>query len=949
MSLDSSSPLLRTIDGDVDFSEQTRLLYATDASIYRETPAGVIAPRSTTDVCQIVEYARKMETSITPRGAGSSLTGNAIGAGIVVDFERYFDNIVDVNPDGRTVTVQPGVVLDNLNAHLKEYGLYFPPDPSTSGTCTIGGMVANDAAGAHSVRHGTTRDNVQSVECVLADGTVERFERLSSDDVASKCDRDDRVGEIYRTVRDIGIEYVDEIDARYPDVDRNSSGYDLDTAIGQDGSWVDLSKLITGSEGTLAAITEVTLEVAERPETRIAALVFYEDIITAADAVPGVLEADPSVVELIDDAVLGYAREAWGIDLVPQNTGAALLIEAETTAELQETRLEELVSAATTESTVSVERAINDAAQNDIWKIRKASNPLLNRQPGDEQALSFIEDAAVPPEQLAEYLDRVGEILAAHDLRASVFGHAGQGVLHIKPFLNLKTQQDRNKLRSVSEQVHDLVLDVGGCVSGEHGDGRLRSTYLESMYGEDLYAAFIQLKRAFDPDDVFNPAKVVPTQDGSLAEVDDELRYDNYSPEPIDTALSFDEENGFSSLVEQCNGCSKCRTTDAGVMCPSYRAVEAESTTTRGRANMLREALNGTLGEDAITSDWFQEEVLELCLSCKACERECPTGTDISKLKTEVKHQKHQKSGVPLRSQLFGNVRTLNRLGSLFTPVSNWLADSRPARWLMEKALGIDQRRELPEFASESLEAWFQSYTPSNQSNENGEVILFADCYTNYNHPEVGQAAVEILDYCGYTVELLETACCGRPALSQGMVEKARADAETNVERLGDRVAEDVPILSVEPSCVSALEEYSDLVDDPRGIPTVARTVVEFLHQEGALTQVDFTPTGERVAVHGHCHSKARGRDQAPLELLRTAAFEVEPVESTCCGMAGAFGYEAEHYDLSVSLGDELATKLDAIDADHVVTTGASCSQQVAERYAQSTHPLVLLADCLER
>ncbi|QZP39568.1 FAD-binding and (Fe-S)-binding domain-containing protein [Halobaculum magnesiiphilum] len=937
------------LDGEVDFGAAARRLYATDASIYEVEPSGVTFPRSREDVREIVAFAREHNLSITARGAGSSLTGNAVGEGIVVDCERHLDDVVAVDPDAQTVTVQPGVVLDNLNEMLEAHDLHFPPDPSTSSTCTIGGMVANDAAGAHSVRHGTTRDNVRRVECVLADGTVADFRHYEGADLEAVLERDDRIGEVHRTVRDIVAEHAAEIDARYPDVERNSSGYDLESTADPDGEWLDLSRLVVGSEGTLGVITEVTLELTERPETRAAALVFYDDVVSAAAAVAGTLEADPSTVELIDDGLLGYARDAWGFDLVPEDAGAALLVEVETTLAAQEGDLDAAVAAARTDATVAVERATDDAMQDRLWKVRKASNPLLNRRMGDEQAPSFIEDAAIPPESLPTYLERVGDVLREHDLEASVFGHAGQGVLHIKPFLNLQEEADREALRAVSERVHDIVLDIGGCVSGEHGDGRLRSQYLPLMYGDELYSAFVEVKRTFDPEDVCNPAKVVPSRDGELASVDEDLRFEGYDPAAVDTALDFGDEDGLDSLVEQCNGCSKCRTTGSGVMCPSYRATGEEITSTRGRANMLRAAIDGELGEDALTSDEFQEAVLDRCLACKACETECPTGVDMAKIKTEAKYQKHEEEGVPLRARLFGNVRVLNRVGSALAPLANRLKEFGPGRVLAEKTLGIDQRRTLPPFAAEPFPEWVASHEPHPAAGERGTVALFPDCYTAYNHPEVGQATVRLLESLGYAVEVPEVDCCGRAALSQGLVEQARGFAETNADILGAYADRGVPVVGVEPSCVSALTEYDNLLDEPNGVPAVSRTVASFLRDRvdaGAIDLADAADTTDAtVAFHGHCHATTKGWDVDPVALLRQTGYEVQPVDATCCGMAGAFGYETEHYDLSTTLGAELEAKLDTTDADLVAASGASCSQQLADRDVETHHPMELLAE----
>ena len=845
------------------------------------------------------------------------------------------------------MTVEPGVVLDRLNDRLAADGLYFPPDPSTSSTCTIGGMVANDAAGAHSVRHGTTSDNVRAVECVFADGTTATLEHVEGDRLADVLSRDDNYGELGRVTHDIAQTHADEIADRYPAVERNSSGYDLEDSAASDGSWLDLSKLLTGSEGTLGVITEVTLELTERPETQTAALVFYDDVVSAAAAVESTLTADPSAVELIDADILRYARDAWGFELVPADAGAALLVEVEGDAAIIDDRLTEAVEAATTDATVAVERADSPDEMETLWTVRKASNPLLNRRPGDEQALSFVEDAAIPPARLPEYLERVREILLEYDVDASVFGHAGQGVLHVKPFLDLKTEDDRKRLRAISEAVHEVVLELGGCVSGEHGDGRLRSEYLEAMYGETLYEAFQDVNCAADPADVFNPANVVPDADGRLAKNDENLRYEGYDPEVVSTALDFVDEEGFDSLIEQCNGCSKCKTTEGGVMCPSYRAQEDEIMSTRGRANALRAAVDGRLGEDALTSEWFETEVMDLCLSCKACETECPTGVDMAKLKTEVKHQRHQAEGVPLRSRLFANVRTLNRVGSALAPLSNRLASLSVGRKVLERAVGIDRRRRLPAFASESFQAWFDAHDPHAAAGDRGAVVLYPDCYMAYNHPAVGRAAVRLLERAGYAVEVPDVSCCGRPALSQGMIEHAREDALDNVETLEEYVAADVPVLAGEPSCVSALHEYEDLLDDPSGVPDAASSVSAFLLDEVETDTDVFASAakGVHVAAHTHCHSKAKGFDEMPVALLERAGYDVDVVDATCCGMAGAFGYETEHYDLSMTLGEDLNAKVEALDPDIVATTGSSCSQQFEDLDRETVHPLVLLDD----
>lgn len=934
--------------GNVATGDAERALFATDASVYRQQPEIVVFPQTVTDVQEAIAFASETGRSVTARGAGSSLTGNAIGSGVIIDTTRHLTDIQEINPAEQSVTVDPGVVLNELNESLQEYGLYFPPDPSTSDTCTIGGMVANDAAGAHSVRHGTTRDNVESVEVVLADGSIATFGEVDGEALEQLLATEGRVGEVTQTVSDLCQEHADEIAEQYPDVDRNSSGYDLQSAGDADGQWLDLSKLLVGSEGTLGFITSVTLDLTPRPERRAAAMIYYESVVMAADAVQSTLTADPSAVELIDDTVLKYARSAWDFERIPEDAGAALLVEVESTSERAiSDRLDVAIDMARTDSTVAVERAVESDEQETLWKIRKASNPLLNRRPGPEEAPSFIEDAAIPTSELAGYLSEVLEVLDKYALETSVFGHAGQGVLHIKPFLDLRTVEDREIFEAVSEEVHTIVLEHGGSVSGEHGDGRLRSRYVKQQYGKELYAAFRRVKQAFDPEGVFNPGIIVPDSGGTVAELDEGFRYEDYEPSAPEPSLDFGEEK-VGGHIERCNGCSKCRSTGDGVMCPTYRATRDEVMSTRGRANLLREAMDGTLGQDAIESDWFHEEVLDLCISCKGCETECPTGVDMAKLKTELKHQKHQSDGIPLRSRLFANIRFVNRLGTALAPMTNWIKDRSFVKRGIEATMGIDSRRSLPDFAAESFLSWYSDRGDSSTPKSGRKVVFFPDSYTSYNHPDVGKAAVLLLENLGYDVVVPPVTDSGRASLSQGMIDRARAFAETNVDVLAPYADENTPVVGVEPSSVSALVEYDDLLDDAKGVPEIATTVSQFILDDLTPQQISdafSVRRNQRIAYHGHCHAKAKGWSSAVRTLLSLAGYDVVETDTTCCGMAGSFGYESEHYDLSVQMGANLENQLDAVDPDVIAVTGASCSQQLADSGRNSRHPIQLLSE----
>ena len=968
---DLAADLRAAVDGAVRFDEYARVLYATDGSIYGAQPAGVVEPRDVADVRAAVDLATDHGVPILARGAGSSLAGQAVGSGcVVLDLSTHFDEIFDVRPDEKRAVVQPGVVQDHLDDRLAEDGLKFAPDPASSNRATIGGGIGNNSTGAHSVRYGITDAYTERLEVVLADGSLIETREVVLD--SPEWDRlvgaDTREADLYRTVRGLVERHEDEIEARYPDLKRNVSGYNLDRVIYEtdDGDRViNLTKLFVGAESTLGIVVEAELSLVTRPPETALALYCFEDLIEALSAVPEALEYDVSAVELMDDEVFRLARESEQYTRyeapIPDDAAAALMIEFD--SELVDDF--EAAIAETTEAFVDdgdafdVIEAYTDDAQADLWKLRKAAIPLLMSLDGDAKPYPFIEDATVPPEELAEYTGKFMNVLDDHGTSAAYFAHAGSGTLHIRPILSLKEDEGIQLMRSIADDVTDIVAEHHGSFSGEHGDGLARTEFNPKMYGEELWGAFQELKTAFDPDWLLNPGKVV-YRDDDPTDMREDLRYGaDYATIEPQTRLDFSEEGGFAELVELCNGCGTCRQQDDDVMCPTYRATDDEMATTRGRANMLRAAISGDLPEEELYSTEFQEEVLDLCVGCKGCKSDCPTGVDLAKLKAEVKHQYHEQASPGLRTKLFGNIDTASAWGSRLAPLSNWATAIPGSRVVLEKLLGIAPERSLPSFTREPFVEWAQDRTPGvSAADADRKVLLFPDTYTNYSYPGPGKAAVRVLEAAGVHVRVpTEVAPSGRAAYSVGLLDRAAERARTNVETFADYIDDGWAVVAVEPSdAVVFQDEYTDLLDTGAAERVAANAygVCEYLdtHRLVEDLPVDEAATDRSLAYHGHCHQHAAGTDHHAVGVLRRAGYEVDPLDSGCCGMAGSFGYEAEHYDVSKSIAERLFEKIRASDAPEVVAPGASCRSQIGDGDVVDTsppHPIEAVARAVDR
>ena len=972
------------VEGEVRFDTYTRNLYATDASAYQQLPIGVVAPDSTADVTAVMAYCADHEIPVLPRGGGTSLAGQAVNEAVVLDFKKRMDAVLDVDPEGATVRAQPGITLARLNNNLKPYGLKYAPDPAWGDKSVLGGCIGNNTTGAHSLKYEKADGYIEEVEVVLADGTVTTFGWMDAEELhdrAAAVGPDDPLeDQIYAAVSRILREKDAEIEERYPDLTRNVSGYNLDKLredIEERGE-VNVGRLLAGSEGTLAIVTEAEVSLEPIPAETAVVLLTYDEILDAMRDVAPILEHDPSAVEVMDDVLLDLARDtAEFSDLVgtlPEGTNSALLVEfyAETVAEGQrkvadlladrlpgydpETGLDASEGAPTTDDdpyAVDALEAYDDEQQSRFWKMRKAGLPILLSRTGDDKHWPFVEDTAVPSENLPEYVADIQELFDEHDTFASYYAHAGPGVLHIRPLLNLKSEAGIETMLEISESLTDLVIEYGGSISGEHGDGRARTQWNRKLYGDELWEAFRDLKSTFDPDHLLNPGNIC----GEFA-ADENLRYDpDYAFESgFEPTMNWDNENGFQGMVELCHGCGGCaghQDTTGGVMCPTYRATQQEEiTTTRGRANMLRRAMDGQLPDDP-TDEEFITEVLDLCIGCKGCKRDCPSGVDMAKLKAEVKHEHHQEEGIPLRDRLFANVETLYSLGSTFAPLSNLALDVPGAGLVMEKVLGIARERDLPTFKRGTLKKWDRSRTPAvSASDADRKALVVADPYTNYTQPEIGKAAVEVLEAAGVHVEVPQNiGDSGRPAHSKSMLDQAARTVRGNVEVLAPRVRDGWDVVSVEPS--DAVMYQSDALDllsgeDVERVAANSYGVMEYLDVFDLDDAIEFDAPDETLAYHGHCHQTAVKKDHHAVEVLARAGYEVDDLDTTCCGMAGSFGYEAEHYSMSRAIGDLLFDSADDSPGEEVVAPGTSCRSQLLEyenQHGKPPHPIQKLAD----
>ena len=793
--------LRKRVSGEVRFDPFSRVLYSTDASIYQMEPVGVVIPRSVEDVLAVIEIARDNRVPVLPRAGGTGLAGQSVNHAIVMDFSKYLNQVVEVNQEEQWVRVQPGIVLDQLNRYLAPYNLQYAPDPTTSNRACVGGGIGNNTCGAHSVIYGKTLDHIKEVDVVLSDAAQAHFQSLEPHELEAKLNGEGLESDIYRGVLQIARENLAEIEARYPKIMRRVSGYNLDSFLGEEP--VNLAKMVVGSEGTLCVVTEAKVNLVPRPTMTSLSVLHFADIFEASEATKEVLKHGPSSVEVLDKMVLDRSRESMGqsrnLAFVQGNPGAMLLVEfygeseAELTAKMEHLR-DDMAHRRLGYACVNL---LDRADQDMVWNVRKGGLGLLMSIRGDAKPIPFVEDPAVDPENLGEFVRRFDEVVRNHDTQAGYYGHASVGCLHIRPLISLKSADGIEKMLSIGEEISDLVKEFGGSMSGEHGDGIVRGVWTEKMFGPEIYQAFRDLKSTFDPQGIMNPGKII-----DCPPMRENLRYGSeYQAESLPAHLDFSLDTNYAGAVEMCNGMGACRKL-TGTMCPSFMATREEEHSTRGRANLLRAALSGRLPEGTVT-DKRLYEAMDLCLECKACKSECDSGVDMAKLKYEFLDNYYKTNKRPLRNKLFAHINRLNRLGSRFAPLSNWGAGSPIGKFVSSVLLGVHPNRRLPRFASQTLAQWFNSRPASGQARTvKGTVALFNDTFMNYNYPEIGKAAVELLEAAGYRVQLANAQCCGRPMISKGLLDEAAAHARYNVDLLHAFADQGVPIIGCEPSCL---------------------------------------------------------------------------------------------------------------------------------------------------
>lgn len=927
--------LRRELRGEALFDTYSRGRYSTDASIYQLMPVGVVIPADEQDVKIAVQIAAEHGVPVLPRGAGTSQNGQAIGKALAIDTTRHLNKILSVDTERRTACVQPGVVLDDLNRLLKPYGLWYPVDVSTASRATLGGMTGNNSCGARSIRYGNMVHNVRSVEALLADGTSGHFQQLNG----ALLEPQHR--QLAEQLLALGTRETEEINSRFPDLLRRVGGYNIDELTREQPN---LGRLLVGSEGTLGFFQRIHLNLQPIPPHKVLGVCHFPTFYAAMDSTQHIVELGPSAVELVDRTMIELARKIplfrSTVDrFVDGDPDALLLVEfAGENLHEQLGKLQDLVELmATLGFPGAVVEATDGDFQSSIWEVRKSGLNIMMSMKGDGKPVSFIEDCAVSLPDLADYTQRLTEIFSRHGTTGTFYAHASVGCLHVRPILNMKDANGARKMRAIVEETLELVREYKGSHSGEHGDGISRSEFHESMFGQRMVNNFKEVKKLFDPADLFNPGKIVNPHKMDDREL---MRYPPGSkPLAVDTGLDWSEWGGFNGAIEMCNNNGACRKTSGGAMCPSYRISRNEKHLTRGRANTLRLAVNGQLGADALTTEAMYE-TMDLCVSCKSCRRECPTGVDVARMKVEFLHQYRQRHDLGVRDRLFAYLPRLADRWSGLSALLN-LRDRIPGLpAISEWILGLSQQRPLPRWRRDI----FTDPPPITNTNGRPGVVLLVDTFNRYFEPENAHAAVAVLEAAGYHVHCprLENdarpLCCGRTFFSAGLLDQARQEMQRTLQALKPYIDQGLPVIGLEPSCLLTLrDEFPALMPGPEtsALAKQALLLEEFLVREleADRLNLDLKPLDtSKALLHGHCHQKAFAVMPSVQKLLaRIPELEVSLIESSCCGMAGSFGYEAEHYTQSMAMGElSLFPALRESEEDAlVIADGTSCRSQI--------------------
>lgn len=967
--------LSKNLQGELFYDSLMRTLYATDASVYRELPLAVALPKDIEDLKTLIGFAAQEGVSLIPRTAGTSLAGQCVGEGIVVDVSKYFTEILELNTEEGWVRVQPGVVRDELNAFLKPHGFWFGPNTSTANRCMIGGMVGNNSCGSTSIVYGSTRDHVVSLNTLLSDGNQVQFATLTQDEFQQKLQAKGREGEVYRQIKEEleQVELQDKIKAEFPksSIQRRNTGYAVDILLETEpfttgGEAFNFCKLLCGSEGTLAFTTEIKLHIDPLPAPHdIVVAAHFRSIDESLRATQLTMQFEPTACELMDKVILDCTKDnieqSKNRFFVEGDPAAILMIEFRGKEPKEaEAKADVLIQALQDQGYGYAFPKVHPPRTSGVWELRKAGLGLLANIPGDKKAVACIEDTAVAITDLADYIADFSKIMEGFGQRSVYYAHAGAGEIHLRPILDLKKSEDVQQFYDISKASAELVKSYQGSLSGEHGDGRVRAAFIPLMVGEENYALFQRIKQTWDPAGIFNPGKIVDAQPMNTS-----LRYEPDRTEPlIDTLMDFSEAGGILRLAEKCNGSGDCRKLplSGGTMCPSYQATRNEKDTTRARANTLREFLT----KDSQPNPFDHQEiyeVMDLCLSCKGCTSECPSNVDMSSLKAEFLHQYYQTHGIPLRAKAFANIASINSLGAKIPGVTNFFLQNKLTSSLVKSSLGIASNRSLPPIGRTTLQQWLKrKYASWNKPQAlKGEVYLFCDEFTNYNDPDIGITAVKLLHELGYGVKWIQHAESGRAHLSKGLLVQAQKFAQQNVNLFRPLISKETPLVGIEPSAIlSFRDEYPRLVAsenqaEARQLAKNTLLIDEFLYREvqaGRIQADQFTTASRHVMLHGHCHQKALADLGETAQLLSLPEkYTVEVIPSGCCGMAGSFGYEKEHYEVSMKIGEMVlfpAVK-GANPATIIAAPGTSCRHQIADgTQRKALHPVEVLWQALK-
>ncbi|WP_149277186.1 FAD-binding and (Fe-S)-binding domain-containing protein [Pareuzebyella sediminis] len=928
--------LKKDIKGDVLVDDYSLGMYATDASIYQITPVAIVLPRDGEDVKKAIAVARAHKITILPRGAGTSLAGQTVGKSMVLDFSKYMNAVLEINENEKWVRVQPGLARDDLNAALKPYGLHFAPDPATSSRATIGGMVGNNSSGTKSILYGKTVDHVLQASVVLADGTEMYLKNCSPEEYRKKASQPNREGEIHAAFKKLIEDNVQEIKDRFPKVMRRVGGYNLDEFI--DTNQWNLSKLVCGSEGTLAITMELKLNLVDLPSYKSVCVVHFSKVLEAISSVETMLGYKPSAVEILDSTVVQLSKEnlttKHHCHFIEGAPAAIMVVEfyGDTPEDVLDRPKQMIAQLKANNFGYAYPLFLEGQAYEDVWVIRKKGLGLMLGLKGNKKPLAFIEDAGIPSQHLPKYIDEVLKVCRKHGTEAAMYAHASVGVIHVRPILDLRLAEDIERLKRITEDTFKLVMKYKGSWSGEHGDGLVRSAYNKRFFGDILYGVFLEVKRLFDPDNLMNPGKIVEAQT-----IEHNLRYGvAYRDQKVKTEYKYEVEEGFAASVHMCTGVGECRKVLGGTMCPSFKATRDEEHSTRGRANALRMAMSGQFGAKGLSSHRLHE-VMDLCLSCKACKSECPSNVDMAKMKSDTLQMYYDENGTTLRDRLIrDSAKLAANLSGWKAGMVNSIQKSHLFRSVLEHTARFDKRRILPDFAKEPFYKWFAENAHKTNKGVK-KVVLFADTYLNYHEPQIGISAMDLLNSCGYEVILANVGCCQRPKISHGFLRDAKKDGGNTIRELKKYLDKGLKVLVCEPSCASALnDDLPDMIADQKTARQLKNGVMmidAFLANEfeNGRLDVHFELVSEALAIHGHCHQKALYGTNNMKSLLKNSKKDVVEIPSGCCGMAGSFGYEKEHYDLSEKIGAEiLFPAVEKLQKNYeIVACGFSCRHQI--------------------